>query len=353
SKIMTGDGVIGCVKNSALSGKESVVTPSTLPERVYNHMAMEKSVVMGWHQVTNPVANQYIGDLISSAKGLNVISPTWYYLNDNQGAIADFSSAEYVQTAHNNGIEVWALISNFENREVNTTAVLNTTSYRDRVVESLITSVIASGADGINVDFEGLEYECKDGFAAFIKELSIRCEQNGLYLSVDDYPPSEYTSFYGRQMQADYADYVILMGYDEYNGASPVAGPTASLPFVVKGIENTLREVPAERLILGMPFYTRVWSNTYGTVTSESMGMATVEEMIAQRGAAKNWLENDGLNYTEYMNEDTLIQIWVEDSESLAKKLALIGNYSLGGGAFWKLGLEPASIWDTVAMYFP
>lgn len=350
-QVLDEQGVLGCIQVSRLSSKTTITTEKTLPDKVFQHNTIEGKVVMGWHQVTNPSANAYLADYISYVQGMNVISPTWYYLNDNQGGIADMSDASYVEKAHANGMQVWALISNFENREVDTTAVLNTTSSRDRAVDALISSVAASGADGINIDFEELSYECKDGFAQFVKEVSIKCEQNGLILSVDNYPPREFNEFYNRAMQADFADYVILMGYDEYNGSSEVPGPTASLPFVIQGVEDTLIDVPAERLILGMPFYTRLWKTVNGQVSVQSIGMNVIDDTLSANGVERSWLESEQLNYAEYMEEDSLCQIWIEDSESLSKKLALVGSYGLAGEAFWKLGLEQPQMWDTIAMY--
>ena len=352
-QILTEDGILGCVKSSQLGPKQEQVTEERLPERTYEHMSMGVPVVLTWHQVTNQTANEYLGSVLAPVQGVNVISPTWFYLNDNQGGIGDLTDPGYVEKAHANGLLVWALVSNFENREVDTTTVLNTTSARDRVVDSLINSTLAAGADGINVDFEELSINVRDGYVQFIKELSIRCEQNGLYLSVDNYPPSEYTDFYNRSMQADYADYVVLMGYDEYNGSSTTAGPTASLPYVIQSLEDTLTEVPSNQLILGMPFYTRLWKTENGQLSTQAMGMNAVEALLSTTGSEKSWLETEQLNYTEYMEGDALCQIWIEDGESLSKKMALVSTYELAGGAFWKLGLETPEIWETIHMYFP
>ena len=187
---------------------------------------------MAWHQITNADANTTIASVLQNTKGINVISPTWFYLNDNNGNIASLASSDYVNYCHQNGIEVWALVSNLENKDVDTTSVLTYTSKRENLINNLISAAIQYNFDGINVDFEALSSEVGDSYIQFIRELSLKCANNGIVLSVDDYVPTSYTAFYNRAEQAVFADYVVVMAYDEHYSGSEEAGSVASIGFL-------------------------------------------------------------------------------------------------------------------------
>ena len=217
---------------------------------------------MGWHQVTVPEANSSIASVLQNSKGLNVISPTWFYLNDNDGNIANLASADYVKYCHDQDVEVWGLVSNLENSQVSTTEVLTHTSKRENLENQIIAAAIEYDLDGINLDFEALSNEAGDAYVQFIRELSIKCENNDLVLSVDNYVPSSYTEFYNRAEQAVFADYVIIMAYDEHYSGSEDIGSVSSIGFVQNGVKDTLKEVPPEQTILAVPFYSRIWELT-------------------------------------------------------------------------------------------
>ena len=323
---------------------------------------------MAWHQVTNQSANNAVSSVLANTRGINVLSPTWFYLNDNNGNIANLASLNYVNYCHNQGIEVWALVSNLENKNVDTTEVLTHTSKRQNLVNQIVSMAIQYNLDGINVDFESMNGEkVGDAFIEFIRELSIKCKNNGVVLSVDNYVPMSHTSFYNRKEQANFADYVIIMGYDEHYAGSPEAGSVASLSWVTQGVSDTLKEVPANQVILGMPFYTRVWSETPvesdSTATDETdttvdyelssyaTNMTEVQKLISANGVQPVWLDDIGQNYVEYQNGGVNYKIWIEDATSLEKKLIVMDTYGLAGGSFWKLGMEDSSIWDTIIKY--
>lgn len=379
TKVMTADGIIGYVKSKRL-GAPTTQTAShdKIPEE-FHHIRKDFKINMAWHQVTSSDANSRITSVLQSTKGINVISPTWFYLNDNYGGIASLASSSYVDYCHQNGIEVWALVSNLENTEVNSTEVLTYTSRRQNLVNNLISSAIQYNLDGINVDLEALSSDVGDGYIQFIRELSLKCENNGLVLSVDNYVPSEYTAFYNRAEQAVFADYVVIMAYDEYYSGSEEAGPVASIGFVKDGVANTLKEVPAEQIILGMPFYSRVWTETPIASEEEPSGdgdtaetssqegsadsyilydlssyaakMSEVQNLISANAAVPVWSEEAGQYYVQYENNGSIYKIWVEDVSSLEEKLKTLSSNNLAGGAFWKLGLEDAAVWDTVIKY--
>lgn len=349
--VTTEDGLTGYIQKSELGEETTKTYQSEKEEEVFTHLLRDEKICLAWHQVTNEVANTYLSDVLNGTKDVNVISPTWFYLNGNDGSIQSFCSADYVQACHDQGIEVWGLVSNLENPNVDTAIVLNRTSTRDTLINNLIGAAIQYDLDGINVDFEALNSKVGYSFIEFIRELSIKCEKNDLVLSVDNYPPSSYTELYFRDEQAKYADYVILMAYDEHFAGSEEAGSVASLPYVTESVANTLEEVPAEQLILGVPFYTRLWKTTAGTVTSENLGMADAQKALSDNGATQTWLEDESQYYAEYEKGESRYQIWLEEEKSITAKLDVMKNNNLAGAAFWKLSYEDSSIWDTIAGY--
>lgn len=367
TKVATADGVIGYIRSKNLGTTSTKTVSSDFVPEQFTHITKDFKINMAWHQVTNQSANGNIASVLQSTKGINVLSPTWFYLNDNNGGIASLASTSYVDYCHQNGIEVWALVSNLENPDVNAESVLSRTSTRDNLTNALISAAIQYDLDGINVDFEALNVDAVGtSFIQFIRELSIKCANNGIVLSVDNYVPSAYTSFYNRAEQARFADYVVLMAYDEHYAGSEEAGSVASIGYVTKGVEDTLQDVPAAQLILGMPFYTRVWSETpidgdgstgetdnvvdYA-LSSYAAGMSDVQKLISANGAEQVWLDDIGQNYVEYKNSGVTYKIWIEDATSLEEKLKVMTSHNLAGGSFWKLGLETSSIWDTIIKY--
>lgn len=368
SRVCTEDGMIGWLQNKRL-GEISVESISReFEEPVFTHMLKEGSVSLGWHQVTNQEANGRVASILQDTKGVNVISPTWFYLNDNEGNIYSLASREYVSYCHQNNVEVWALVSNLENPEADSAYVLSHTSTRDYLTNQIIAAAIEYDLDGINLDFEALSSEVGDSYIQFVRELSLKCENNNLVLSVDNYVPTDYTAFYNRAEQAVFADYVVIMGYDEHYSGSENIGSVASIGFVRDGVENTLKEVPPEQTILGMPFYSRVWELTPKdgagedvesaaedylpyTFTCTEEGMQTVENRYTANGAQAVWSEEDGQYIAEYESEGKTYKIWVENEISLEEKLKVMKQNNLAGAAYWKLGLERPSAWDTIIKY--
>ncbi len=351
TEVCTEDGFIGYVQNKSLGDTYSQVLDSSFTEPVYTHISRDYTINMAWHQVTNQTANDSVSSVLASASGLNVISPTWFYLNDDSGGIVSLASSDYVSYCHGQGVEVWALVSNLENPDVDTTSVLSVTSSRDALVNNLISEALLYDLDGINVDFESLAGEAGTGFLEFIRELSVKCRGNNLVLSVDNYPPAAYNTFYSRDEQSVFADYIILMAYDEhYSGGE--AGSVASLDFVIQSVEDTLTEVPANQLILGVPFYTRLWKLTpegdsYNT-TSEALGMTEAESRVTAAGGTYTWLDDCGQYYSEYEADGCTYEIWMEDQNSIEAKLNVMQAHDLAGASFWKLGYEKSTVWDTI-----
>lgn len=373
TKVSTADGIIGYIKSRALSSTSTKTLVSDYVPEAFTHIQKDFKINLGWHQVTNTSANNNISNILQSTKGINVVSPTWFYLRDINGNLGSLASSDYVNYCHQNGIEVWALVSNFGAKDQglenpNLTEILTYTSRRENLINNLISAAIQYNLDGINVDFESVDPAVGDAYIQFIRELSLKCANNGIVLSVDNYSPTEYTAFYNRAEQAVFADYVIIMAYDEHYSGSSEAGSVASIGFVTEGVTNTLLEVPSGQLILGMPFYTRVWSEkpvAEGTASTDdatsdapqidlgcySTSMKEAQNLININGAIPVWSEEAGQYYVEYMNGGVTYKIWIEDATSLEEKLKVMQAYELAGGAFWKLGLETSNVWDTIIKY--
>lgn len=347
------DAMIGYVEKKRLGDMhtESMEAVTTYEEPVYTNISRDEKVCMAWHQVTTQAANAYLSDVMSGVEGLNTISPTWFSLSDNEGNFTSIASVDYVAQAHQMGLEVWGLVDNF-NKEVDSYTVLSSTSKRARLIEGLVQAAAACGMDGINIDFEQISEETGEHFVQFIRELSIPCRANGLVLSVDNYVPVGNTNHYGRAEQGRVADYVIIMGYDETPANSDVAGSVASLGFVEKGIQDTLTEVPKEKVINAMPFYTRFWkTNGDGEVSQETLGMNSADAKAVNNEVEPVWDETTQQYYLELEYEGSIYQMWMEEERSIEEKLKLIKQYELAGVASWKLGLERAGIWDIILKY--
>ena len=352
SKVSTKDGYTGYIKKEDISEPESVTVEyaSTMPE--FTSVRRDHKINLGWHQVTSAEGNASLASVLANTQGLNTISPTWFSVVDNSGTISSLASADYVNQAHSMGLEVWGLIDNFSTT-ADTLTFLSDTQARNNIINQLMAQADAVGLDGINLDFESITEEQGPHYVQFIRELSVACRNKGLVLSVDNPVPMPYTKHYDRKEQGIMADYVIIMGYDEHHSGDTEAGSVASLEFVKKGIEETLKEVPAEKVINAIPFYTRVWIEPFGggNLTSEVLGMDGTSRYIADKGMDVYWDEQAGQNIATYEGEDALYTIWVEDEQSIAEKMKLIQENGLAGVAEWKLGFERASVWPVIAQY--
>ena len=346
-QVATDDGYIGYVDRKAVGKAEDTSFDRSFDGEQYSYLTMDKKVNMVWHQVTSTDANAYFADATANMTGVNVISPTWFYLTDTAGNIANIASADYVAQAHDKGLQVWGLIDNFT-QDVSTTETLSSTSARQNIISQLIQAATNVGMDGINVDFESLSEEVGIHFLEFLRELSIECHKNNLVLSVDNPVPEDFTSHYDRAEQGRVVDYVIIMGYDEHYVGSE-AGSVASLPWVEQGVQDTLEEVPAERVINAVPFYTRLWRTTGGNVTSEAIGMDQAQQVIAENNVETYWDKTTSQNYGTYDIDNSTYQIWLEASQSIAEKVKLVSKYNLAGVSAWKLGFENSGIWQVIS----
>ena len=353
TKVKTADAFIGYVENKRLSEK-SAETPSPVSdyvEPVYESNTRDHKINLAWHAVGSAAGNDTLSEMMAGSKSINVISPTWFALSDNQGNFTSFATQNYVTRAHDMGLEVWALVDNFTNPDVDTYEVLAGTSTRSHLISGLIDTALAYDLDGINIDFENISLDAGEPFVEFIRELSIPCREHGIVLSVDNYVPMGYTDHYNRREQGIVADYVIVMGYDEHYSGSATAGSVASIDFVENGVANTVAQVPAEKVINAIPFYTRIWETKGTTVSSQAVGMELAQQYIADHNITTVWDEQTCQNYGEYQSGDSYYQVWLEDEDSIRVKLNIMDKYSIAGVAEWKLGFEVDSIWDVIEEY--
>lgn len=354
SQVMTTDGYIGYIKNNRLSNIQTITTETFYQEPEYTSMSLGEKVNLVWHQINYPEMNDNLKKDISGMSGVNVISPTWYFLSDNEGGVLSYADASYVKRAHKKGLQVWALISNFS-EDVSTTALLASRTARQNVQNYLISQALELGFDGINIDFEGIAQEAGYDYVQFMRELSILCRKNQIVLSVDVPVPMDFSRHYNRGELGVVCDYVIMMGYDEHYAGSEVAGSVASMDFERTGIENMLSEMPKEKLVSAIPFYSRIWytgTNEDGTtsVTSEAVSMDYAEQTVAQQGAEKVYDASTGQQYAEWTDDQgRLCQIWLEDEESVRARALLVKEYDIAGIAEWVLGNERDTVWPIIS----
>ncbi len=352
SKVLTADGYIGYLKSKKLGESyEEQVTNSSFSGTEYTSIHRDYKINLIWHQVTSQDSNAAFSEDMQDVTGVNVVSPTWFSISSNDGDLSSLASSEYVTAAHEKGMEVWGLMDNF-NAETDTTAVLGNTSSRENLEGQLITEALNNGMDGINIDIETLPEEASESYVQFMRELSVKCRNNNLVLSVDVPPPYDFNAHYNRKALGEVVDYMMVMGYDEHYVGSE-AGSVASLSYERNGITGTLESVSKDKIISGIPFYTRLWkTNASGEVSSQAIGMDHADEILSQYKVTAAWSEETSQDYAEFTDEEgNFCQIWLENEKSIEEKMKLVQQYDLGGVAEWKLGFERAAIWNVIAKY--
>ncbi len=354
AKVMTSDGIIGYIKKKHIGKKVTQLLENDYKEVEYSNISKDYKINMVWHQVTNQVANDGLLSLLDKTKGVTTVSPTWFTVADNKGAITSLASESYVASAHNAGVEVWALCGDVDAEGVNMYELLSYTSRREKLINNLIANAIKYNLDGLNIDFERIRQDTGPHFVQFIRELSVKCRSNGIVLSVDNYAPG-YTAYYNRKEQGIVADYVITMAYDEHTNASETSGSVASYNYVKEAIENTLKEVPAEKTIIAIPFYTRLWKETTEgegvTITSQAYGMQQGMNVMTDHKVELKWDEETKQYYGQYESNGALYKMWLEEDASIEAKMQLIHKANVAGVSAWKLGLEKASVWNVIIKY--
>lgn len=375
-KVRTNDGFVGYIKQSDLKDEKTKTYKREFKEEKFTNIKKDYTINMAWHQVSSRSANNQVLEMIANTKGLTTLSPTWFSVKDTKGNITSIASSEYVNYAHQSNIEVWGLVRNFDplNQEgiktsEETHELLSRTSSRENLTNQLISEALQVGLDGINVDFETVAEKTGEHYIQFIRELSVKCRKNGIVLSVDNYVPKGYNAHYHRKEQGIVADYVIIMGYDEHFAGSYESGSVASIGYVKEGIQETLKDVPASKVINAMPLYTRLWKEVpkteaelseqagteagkYSTkVTSETVSMKRTDKVLEQFGAEAKWDSKTGQNYAQWEKDGATYKIWLEDEKSIEEKLKVMKANKLAGTSVWKLGFESQGLWELILKY--
>ena len=360
SLVKTSDSVIGYVENKRLgnlsSEVETPVTDYVAPE--YTSISMEGKVSLGWHAIwSQGGGSANLGEVLAEGKGMNVIAPTWFSLTDSMGGFRSLAETAYVERAHGSGLQVWGVWDNFNyaadtpGAQVDTFAVLSHSSIRQQLAQSIADTSLQYGLDGVNIDFEGLDEKCGVHYIQFLRELSVLCRKSGLVLSVDNYVPFDFNDYYRLDIQGEILDYVIIMGYDEHWHGSQNPGSVASIKYVSDGLTRTLEEVPAQKVVNALPFYTILWKTKGAEVTDEYITLNNVDGFLERRGMNPQWDETTCQNYLEWESDGTRYQIWIEDVESLSVKLNVMNAQDIGGVAVWRLGYGTPEAWALIQNY--
>jgi spore germination protein YaaH len=349
--VRTPDGLLGYILTSQIGYAETVPGAEINTASRYPPAWPEGlKINMMWEGVYNADANAVMMET-PLPKGLNVVSPTWFAIDESAFNVTSLASGGYVQWAHSQNCAVWPLLSDVN---ANTCHLfLTDVQARRRAVAFLTDCVREYGLDGINVDFEHVKEEDAAYFIQFLRELAPSLRRLGASLSVDVYVPSAWSMYYRRDLIGITADFVCVMTYDEHYAGSPESGPVASIPFVAAGVEDMLKEVPKEKLLMGLPFYNRVWREIVTEETNENrkvshFGMDRTVTGFLEHSAVFDWDPLAGCFYGEYAaveeGETVLYRVWLEDENSISEKLKIFKANGLAGVAGWNRGFENEAV---------
>ena len=347
-KVTTVSGYTGYVKKSEVSDTFEYVREQKAVEE-HNFLLKNEKITLAWFQVSGTAGNSSIDNNISTISGVNVIAPTWYSVTDASGNMSSYASADFVSKMHQRGIDVWALVSDFDTN-VDFAQLYSSKAARTNMVNKLVGEAKSYGFDGINLDYENIKSAYAKDYLQFVRELSVACERNGIVLSTDNYKPEAYNRCYNLKEQSKFVDYVIVMAYDEHYAGTD-AGSVASLPFVKEAVEDTVQLVGKEHVIAGIPFYTRIWTTTDGNTTSRAVGMQAAIDQLNSDGQVALWNDDCGQYVASYTVGSSTRQIWFEEEKSIKAKMQVIQQENTAGVACWKLGLEKSTVWSVISQY--
>lgn len=351
--VLTMDGVMGYVKEETVKDSVYEKMNTDYKEVEYESLTKDGKINLTWHAVYSEVGKGTINELLDNSPGVNVVSPTWFRLTDEEGNFSSIANKEYVEAAHNRNVEVWALISDVE-KKIDTYNLFSHTKKRRVLIEGLINKVKEYNIDGINIDFETINSKSAPHYIQFLRELSVECRKEKIILSVDSYVPMAFNEFYRRDIQGKIVDYVVVMAYDEHYSGSAQSGSVSSISWVTNAVNNTKKKVPAGKIIIGIPFYTRLWEekrNTDGSieiVSVQSLSMETANETVSKNSATIVYNEETGQDYAQYEKNGSVYKIWLENAKSIKNKLAAIKEGECGGVASWRAGFETEDIWEVI-----
>lgn len=346
AKVRTAKGQIGYVKADKLTNKTYV------RQKMETEKQVTDKINLVWDYYSEYVnAPDRTGTTI---EGINVVSPSFFSLKEGDSVkIIDNvarGGQNYINWAKGNNYKIWAMFSNNSMKET-TSKILNNYSLREDLIEQIVALAVKYNLDGINVDFEYMNMQDKDVFSRFIIELAPRLREYGIVTSVDVTAPDgseNWSLCFDRDEIAKAADYIVFMAYDQYGTSSTTPGTTAGFNWVEANVNKFIGQeaVPAEKIILGMPLYTRLWkTDQNGKSTSSVVNMNKIDEKLPS-DVQRTWDEDLKQYYVEYTNKNDTYQMWIEDEKSITEKLNLINKYNLAGGAYWEKDRETENIWQ-------
>lgn len=362
TEVCTKDGIIGYIQTKQLKNQKSIKLESNFEEEQFAHIKKEEKINLLWHQVTGASANNTISNLLSNTKGVNVVAPTWFKIKDNKGNISSIASSSYVSYCHDHNVDVWPTLTNFESPDVDSSYILTHTSARQNLVNQIIALALQYNLDGINIDLESMNGDkVGDGYIQFLRELSIKCENNDIILSTDVPVPAAFNKFYSYKEQSNFVDYIIVMGYDQHYGQESGEGSVASLSWTNEALDALHGDqVPSDQIVLGIPFYTKLWkltptsdeaAETEYIIGFSNLTMTKAKQWMNNNVAEPTWLDDCGQWYGEVTKNEVIYKMWLEDTTSLEHRLAQVNEHKLAGAAFWKYGLESSDAWEIIIKY--
>ena len=362
------------VENSLLKSNGTIYISSDILEKIYNlKCAIEDEVLivegleknknpennenknfekitMVWDQILKPSQNERY-KTYNSFEGLDVISPTWFAISNGEGEITSLADEGYVNWAHNKGYKVWALFSNSFDSEI-THSSLESSDKREYIIKQIVEFVKEYNLDGINIDFENVSSEDGENYVQFIREITPYLHNMDIVVSVDVYVPRSWTSHYNIEELGKIVDYIVVMAYDEHWSTSPVSGSVASKNWVYLGIQSVLEMVDSKKVIMGIPFYTRLWKeemiNDELVVSSKAYGMDGGKKILDDNNAHVIWSEDEGQYYGEYTIDGIQYKMWLEDEKSLETRIEIANTMNIAGISGWRLGLESDNTWSII-----
>ena len=347
SKIRTENGKIGYVKTSKLENVAIVREEKVEQKQISGKVNMFWDYFSQWVQAPNRSGQKI--------EGVNVVSPSFFYLDENSGNLNENvgnAGKAYIDWAHSNGYKVWPMISNAEAGIKITSNILNSYTKRQNLIQSIVEKCALYDIDGINVDFENMYEEDKEEFSRFIIELMPRMQEMGIVVSVDVTAPDgapNWSMCYDRNVIGDVADYLVFMAYDQHGNSSTKPGTTAGFNWVETNLKKIIEydEVDTEKIILGMPFYTRQWTiGADGKIKSKPV-INMVNTKIPTN-VEKQWDDTLKQYYIEYKSGKNTIKMWIEDGDSIKEKVSLVTKYNLGGTSCWRKDMETSNVWTII-----
>lgn len=319
------------------------------PRQTKFKQAAGQKINLAWQYISNVSP-----EAPASTDGIDIMAPTWFRLIvDGEGSIENIGDRGYTDLCHDNGFMVWATITNNFSGSM-TTTLFNNNSMQDKAIAQFLFYSCLYDVDGINIDFESVKDADADGLTAFTAQMRKYTEKQGLVLSIDTMVPKPWNAEYDRDALSEYVDYLAVMSYDEHYAGSKIPGSVSSLPFVIEAIEGCLDEgVPAEKLLMGVPLYTRVWvvGSNGSIISNGAVTMTRMEEILRENNLAPTYLSREMQNYVEYQTSKGTAKVWIEDETSITNRLSLVSEYDLAGSACWQYSQGTDDIWEVFDRY--